>query len=429
MPGKKKHPLRNQITFETVTGSDKAQPVKLQKFIVHWRAAKHGPVVARPSLPCLLSPWPRKCALCSPWIWSWTSFREKAGWGCWSWRLLCWKCHVLLTVYFQGLGKAWAAWPNDLLTRQHLHSQHCRAEDSQGVEYFISTWWTRFCMNCTQRINPNYSVFGSQLCLEICSARYFISQLLSSIFPKARHWFFLSSVLCLTCSDCCGLLQCFTWIWAKCCPKFSFSLKKKKKHNEIPVITGSHFCHLGELGFFAFCWCSSLFFIWNGGDTVTVDVRRKLWLIQNTKRNHEKNHRECGHELKKQIKPVLKSLRPFWPKWKKISEKSEDKHEPSKFFSLVLDLYNRLTTDGFLQRVGIGFIWNLWVFRLTVRAQLPWAFYIYLFFTFSQSWMGAWRAHKGLLSKSPKCLQTFTILPGPINIFLNPSLQGHKKLV
>lgn len=31
----KKYPLRNQIIFETVTGSDKPQPVKLQKFIVH----------------------------------------------------------------------------------------------------------------------------------------------------------------------------------------------------------------------------------------------------------------------------------------------------------------------------------------------------------------------------------------------------------
>lgn len=174
--------------------------------------------------------------------------REKAMWACLSWRLLCWKWHVLLNMYFQGVGKAWAAWPNDLLTGQHLHSQHCRAEDSQAIEYFISTWWTRFCINCTQRINPNYSVLGSQLCLEICSARHFMSQLLSSIFPKARHWFFLSSVLCLTSSDWCGLLQCFIWISAKCCPKFSFSLKKK--HNKIPIITGSNFCHLGELGFF-----------------------------------------------------------------------------------------------------------------------------------------------------------------------------------
>lgn len=32
---KKKHPPRNQIMFGTVTGSDKLQPVKLQKFIVH----------------------------------------------------------------------------------------------------------------------------------------------------------------------------------------------------------------------------------------------------------------------------------------------------------------------------------------------------------------------------------------------------------
>lgn len=85
---------------------------------------------------------------------------------------------------------------------------------------------------------------------------------------------------------------------------------------------------------------------------------------------------------KKKKKAVQKGLRPFWPKWKKVSEKSEDKHKPSKFFSLLLDLYNRLITDGFLQCVGIGFIWNLWVFRLTVRAQLPRAFYIYLFFIF-----------------------------------------------
>lgn len=161
----------------------------------------------------------------------WVISREKAMWACLSWRLLCWKWHVLLNMYFQGVGKAWAAWPNDLLTGQHLHSQHCRAEDSQAIEYFISTWWTRFCINCTQRINPNYSVLGSQLWLEICSARHFISQLLSSIFPKARHWFFLSSVLCLTSSDWCGLLQCFIWISAKCCPKFSFSLKKKAQQN------------------------------------------------------------------------------------------------------------------------------------------------------------------------------------------------------
>lgn len=98
------------------------------------------------------------------------------------------------------------------------------------------------------------------------------------------------------------------------------------------------------------------------------------------KGNRWKESQRMWTQFKKTI--MLKDLRPFWPKWKKISEKSEDKHEPSKFFSQLLASYNRLTTDGFLQHVGIGFIWNLWVFRLTVRAQLPCAFYIYLFIIF-----------------------------------------------
>lgn len=67
---KKMYPPRNQIIFEAVTGSDKPQPVKLQKFIVHWRAAKYGPVAALPSPSWILSAWPLKRALCSPWIWS-----------------------------------------------------------------------------------------------------------------------------------------------------------------------------------------------------------------------------------------------------------------------------------------------------------------------------------------------------------------------
>lgn len=87
---KKQYPPRNQIIFDTVTGSDKPQPVKLQKLIVHWRTAKSGPVAALLSLSCILSPWPLKRALCSPWVcWSETNFKEEAAWACLSWTVLC----------------------------------------------------------------------------------------------------------------------------------------------------------------------------------------------------------------------------------------------------------------------------------------------------------------------------------------------------
>lgn len=119
--------------------------------------------------------------------------------------------------------KSGAACPNDLLTGQHFHSRHCREEDSQAIEYFIFTWWSRFCMNYTKRINQKQSVLDPQLCLEICSLRHSMLHLLSSIFLKrCTDFFFLSPELCLTWSDWSGSLQCFIWVSAQCCLLFYY---------------------------------------------------------------------------------------------------------------------------------------------------------------------------------------------------------------
>lgn len=97
----------------------------------------------------------------------------------------------------------------------------------------------------------------------------------------------------------------------------------------------------------------------NGGDTITQGLQiwgAKLWLIQNTKRKLMKRITENVGRDKKKIKNerVLNGLRPFWPKWKKISEKSKDKHEPSKFFSLLCSI-------GWLQMGS----YNMWVLVLS----------------------------------------------------------------
>lgn len=125
---------------------------------------------------------------------------------------------------FNTRARSGAACPNDLLTGQHFHSRHCGVEDSQAVEYFIFTQCTRFCMNYTKRINQEQSGLGSQLCLEICSVRLFISQLLSSVFPRWDIDF--SFPLYFVWPAQIGLeFYSFMWVSAKCCPMFCCNLQ------------------------------------------------------------------------------------------------------------------------------------------------------------------------------------------------------------
>lgn len=139
---KKKHPPRNQIMFGTVTGSDKLQPVKLQKFIVHWRAANYGPVAALPRLSCMCSPWLLKCTLCIPGL----GLRQNLLLKKRQCKHACpERCHarngmLLWKLLFNTWARSGAACPNNLLTGQHFHSQHCRVNASQASEYFMFTY-------------------------------------------------------------------------------------------------------------------------------------------------------------------------------------------------------------------------------------------------------------------------------------------------
>lgn len=152
--------------------------------------------------------------------------------------MLLWKC------IFNTWARSGAACPNNLLTGQHFHSRHCRVEDSQATEYFIFTWWTRFCMNYTKRINQEQSGLGSQLCLEICSVRHFISEVLSSIFQRWGIDF--SFPLYFVLPDLIGLgFYSVSYEYQQSVVPCSVSTSKQN-HNKMPIITmGGVFAILG----------------------------------------------------------------------------------------------------------------------------------------------------------------------------------------